>query len=591
MATTVGTIQLIATIDTSQYKKGANEIDKANANIEDSADKTSKKSNSAFLSVAKVGLGAVAAAAVAVGASIVSNFDNAVKRVDTLNNSARTFENLGFGAEQIDNAMKALDKSIRGLPTPLDEAVRGVQMLAGSTNDIGRSQKIFSALNNAVIGFGGTAADVSGAINQLSQAFAGGRIDAQTWNSLIQNNLGPALGALGKTMGLTTKELKEGLSDGTISVEQFQDALIKMNTEGGAGMKSFEKIAKDATSGIGTGWQNMQTAITRGIARVIEAIGSENISAFITNIGTAFENGSKSIVAFFGFVRNNIDTIKQISTVITILLIPAIIRLGYAMTLAGVQALVAGGRMALAWLLALGPIGLIIAAVAAAAYLITTNLESIRNFAVGVWEAIVGAVKSAISWISTNWPLLLGIIAGPIGFAAASIIKSFERVRQVIGNVFNWIKGVYGTIGEIGASVIRGAVNAVLGYAERTINGFIRIINGALNAINRLPGVNIGRIGEVRIPKLAEGGIITSPTLAMVGEGREAEAVIPLSKLDDMMSNNSRPSGNGEITINIDMSGIMTDSKAGLRNVANQIVEAVNEQMRAKSLPQLGVNT
>jgi hypothetical protein len=39
------------------------------------------------------------------------------------------------------------------------------------------------------------------------------------------------------------------------------------------------------------------------------------------------------------------------------------------------------------------------------------------------------------------------------------------------------------------------------------------------------------------IPQLAEGGIATSPTLAMIGEGRESEAVLPLSKLDNMMNN------------------------------------------------------
>lgn len=38
----------------------------------------------------------------------------------------------------------------------------------------------------------------------------------------------------------------------------------------------------------------------------------------------------------------------------------------------------------------------------------------------------------------------------------------------------------------------------------------------------------------ISIPFLAEGGIVTSPTLAMIGEGREAEAVIPLSKLPQM---------------------------------------------------------
>lgn len=38
------------------------------------------------------------------------------------------------------------------------------------------------------------------------------------------------------------------------------------------------------------------------------------------------------------------------------------------------------------------------------------------------------------------------------------------------------------------------------------------------------------------IPMLAEGGVATGPTLAMIGEGAESEAVLPLSKLDSLLS-------------------------------------------------------
>lgn len=54
----------------------------------------------------------------------------------------------------------------------------------------------------------------------------------------------------------------------------------------------------------------------------------------------------------------------------------------------------------------------------------------------------------------------------------------------------------------------------------------------------------------IAVPFLAEGGIVTGPTLAMVGEGRESEAVIPLSKLDNMMGSNS-----GAVTVYGKISG------------------------------------
>lgn len=225
---------------------------------------------------------------------ITASVSDAISRVDTLNNSNRTFENMGFSAQVTKSMMHELDLSIRGLPTSLNDAVQGVELLTGSTNDIGQSRKIFDALNDGIIGFGGSAAQVNGAVIQLSQAFSNGRVDAQTWNSLIQNGMGPALNALARQMGLTIGQFKDGLSNGTISVAEFQKALIDLDTKGGGGMKSLNKIAHDATDGIGTGMANAKTAVARGIADIIQAIGTSNISHAISDVGKGFEGAAKS---------------------------------------------------------------------------------------------------------------------------------------------------------------------------------------------------------------------------------------------------------------------------------------------------------
>jgi hypothetical protein len=63
------------------------------------------------------------------------------------------------------------------------------------------------------------------------------------------------------------------------------------------------------------------------------------------------------------------------------------------------------------------------------------------------------------------------------------------------------------------------------------------------------------------IPKLAEGGIVNKPTLAMIGEGNGAEAVIPLSKLGNM--------GGGDININV-TGGMATSAEIG-QNIVNAL--------------------
>lgn len=113
---------------------------------------------------------------------------------------------------------------------------------------------------------------------------------------MINSGLGPTLNALAKEMGMTTGALKEGLSSGSISVRQFQDALVKMDKEGGGGLKSLEKIAKDSTQGFGTAIANMKSAVTRGTAKMIEGLnkslekmGLPSFQEQITNTGKRFE--------------------------------------------------------------------------------------------------------------------------------------------------------------------------------------------------------------------------------------------------------------------------------------------------------------
>lgn len=232
----------------SGFSSGFNKAKRAVGDFSKSTQSASEKAQSAGQGMTSSFKSIVAAAGLIKLASkafdvLKDSIGSAVARVDTLNNASRTFENMGFSTKQITAAMDGLKASIKGLPTPLDEAVKGVQMLAASTNDLGTAQQVYSALNDAIIGFGGSTQDVSNAIVQLSQAFANGKIDAQTWNSMMQSNLGPTLNAIARQMGITTAELKSGLSTGKISVKDFENSLIELDKNGGGGLKSLHQIA------------------------------------------------------------------------------------------------------------------------------------------------------------------------------------------------------------------------------------------------------------------------------------------------------------------------------------------------------------
>ena len=83
---------------------------------------------------------------------------------------------------------------------------------------------------------------------------------------------------------------------------------------------------------------------------------------------------------------------------------------------------------------------------------------------------------------------------------------------------------------------MKGAVNAVISGAAGIINGFIAAINIAISAINAIPGVSISKLSPLSVPQLATGGIVSDPTLAMIGEGKQSEAVVPFDTLWDNLA-------------------------------------------------------
>ncbi|MCI3860135.1 tape measure protein [Lactococcus garvieae] len=214
----------------------------------------------------------------AIGA-VTTSIEGGINRFDTLNNSALVFKNMGVDADVARKSMDKLKDSVEGLPTALDSAVANTQLLTASMDgDMSKSVDVYRAMNDAILGFGGSAAQVDNAVVQLSQSFSNGKVDAQTWNSMINSGMGPVLNALAKQMGVTTGELKSGLSEGKISVDEFQKSLIELDKNGGGGIASLQQIVKDGTKGIRTNIDNTKNALNKMGVKFLEAIGGDRIN-------------------------------------------------------------------------------------------------------------------------------------------------------------------------------------------------------------------------------------------------------------------------------------------------------------------------
>lgn len=138
----------------------------------------------------------------------------------------------------------------------------------------------------------------------------------------------------------------------------------------------------------------------------------------------------------------------------------------------------------------------------------------------GIWKALEQIFGKVGSWFGDKFK-----------GAVKAIKNAFNGVTTFFSNIWNSIKKTFSkigsSVGEAISGAVKGAINSVLSSAVDKINGFINAINSAIGIINKIPSVNISKISKLSVPKLAQGGIVDSATLAMVGEsGREA--IVPL---------------------------------------------------------------
>ncbi|MCI9247499.1 MAG: phage tail tape measure protein [Clostridia bacterium] len=148
---------------------------------------------------------------------------------------------------------------------------------------------------------------------------------------------------------------------------------------------------------------------------------------------------------------------------------------------------------------------------------------------------------------------------------------AWQNVKNIFGNIWNSIVNTVKTmaniiskiainIGKTVGSTISGAfkaiVNGVMWAIENTLNAPIRAVNGLIDKVNQVPGINLGRINTFSLPRLAKGGIIAQPTTAVIGEaGREA--IVPLENnteglelIADKIA--SKMGGNGIVNVYLD---------------------------------------
>lgn len=188
----------------------------------------------------------------------------------------------------------------------------------------------------------------------------------------------------------------------------------------------------------------------------------------------------------------------------------------------------------------IGQIALVVGVFTAAVILVIKNFDKIK----------AGAAKLG-SWIKTGLGGLIDFFKMLGSAIVGGLQLAWEDLKKLGSGIWSGLQTLGSNIGSLFSGIWEGLKSGLKGF----INFFIKGINTLIGGANKLsftapewvPGLGGKTIGFnlPTIPLLAKGGIATAPTLAMVGEGREHEAILPLSKLQNLIQRAKGTGGGG----------------------------------------------
>lgn len=579
MATQVGEAVIRLTFDGKDVKASLNKVE---SQVEKTGSTTGGKWGSAWA----VAAGNLIAKGVSKVASMVTNtMGSAISRLDTLNNFPKVMTSLGYSAEEADSSVKLISDSLDGLPTSLDAAVGDIQKLAATMGNLNKgtvnATTVGLGLNNMFLAGGKGTEYASRAMEQYNQMLAAGKVDMQSWRTMLDAAPGQ-LDQLAKTLvgaEANSMDLYSALQQGTVSFDDMNAAIVRLNEEGGNNFASFEDQARSATGGIATQLENIGNTMNKIVSAALEG-NLEDIDKYTTQLAERISAVAPTLIQ--GFVGAFNALAKSLPKIVLSLL-PDLSK-GAGDLLMGLweflniqlpqfiadalpivtQALVDFLQHLVEVLpsfiekMTQAIISLINGIVAlfqnqqflslllqAAITLFMQLVKALPTILTALISALPTIIESIVAFLTDPGNLAM-IIDGAVQLfmglvmAVPQILGALlQAFGTLVGNLWNWITQKFGefasNFGNFIGNIFKNAINGVLSFIENVINGPIDLINGFIGIINDAfgwLGVNLSPIGRISLPRLAQGGIVDSATAAIIGEEGQ-EAVLPLEHNTD----------------------------------------------------------
>lgn len=236
----------------------------------------------------------------------------------------------------------------------------------------------------------------------------------------------------------------------------------------------------------------------------------------------------------------------------------------------GTLMVVVGSLLVLFGLVAVG-IGAVAAGWVALGILITAVVITIVAEVIANWNAILDFLKK-------NWEAIIEIFVPGLGFLVAFLFNNWSTIKGDVEAAWNWI---YNFIKGIWTSIVSDAT-AAINQVESLIQKIMAPITAVTSAVQGIAG-GIGSSITSGIKAFASGGIVNSPTLALVGEAGP-EAIIPLSSFDGgsgLGGGSGVGGGNGNIVINITGTFLSQNAAAQL---SQMIAHSLNTNIKLRRI-------
>jgi tape measure domain-containing protein len=524
------------------------------------------KISGAFGTVIKrTAVGVAAAGGAAIGTALFKGFS----RLNAIDQAQAKLSGLGHSAATVNKVMDNSLAAVKGTAFGLDEAATtAAGAVAAGIKPGEQLQRTLSLVADAAT-IAGTDMGSMGAI--FNKVAASNKVQMDVINQLHDAGV-PALSLLADQMGVTAEKASEMASKGEIDFATFQAAMEK--GLGGAALesgKTFSGAFKNMNAALGRlgasvlkgVFPKLQGTFTKltdlidkagpGAERFGKVLG-DGFSKAATFIGPVFDaiqglfsggSGSEQMTQFVETMRSVFESVKSIVMSAVSIIQSLWARFGGTLTtfivtaFAGVMNVIRGaftviqgifkvfasllkGDWSGVWeglKLVVSGFWTVIKALVSIGWALIKGVfklagSALKGIFVGIWN---GLKSAAIIGMKAIW--------SAIKSAAASVGDAFKAIytgaKNWIGKAFDYIKSIPGKIKSAFSSIWSGVANALK-----------KAINSVLNLPLKIPKIDLGPAGSVGgqtlIPALAAGGVVTKPTLALIGEAGP-EAVVPLS--------------------------------------------------------------